>query len=39
VYRRKSNGVDTYWCAIHAEPKRDADGVSRVKPKKKGREV
>lgn len=39
VYRRKDNGVDTYWCAVHAEPKRDADGVSRAKPKKKGREV
>lgn len=39
VYRRKENGVDTYWCAMHAEPKRDQDGVSRAKPKKKGREV
>jgi hypothetical protein len=39
VYRRKENGTDTYWCAVHAEPKRDADGVSRAKPKKKGREV
>lgn len=39
VYRRKERGVDTYWCAFHAEPKRDKDGVSRAKPKKKGREV
>lgn len=39
IYRRKENGVDTYWCAKHAEPKRDKDGVSRAKPKKRGREV
>jgi hypothetical protein len=39
VYRRKEKGVDTYWCAVHAESKRDTDGVSRAKPKKKGREV
>jgi hypothetical protein len=39
VYRRKEKGVDTYWCAVHAEGQRDADGVSRAKPKKKGREV
>lgn len=39
VYRRQENGVDTYWCATHAEPKRDKDGVSRAKPKKKGRDV
>lgn len=39
VYRRKENGEDTYWCAVHAEPKRDKDGVSRAKPKKKGRDV
>lgn len=39
VYRRKERGVDTYWCAEHAEPKRLEDGVSRAKPKKKGREV
>jgi hypothetical protein len=39
VYRRKENGIDTYWCAVHAEPKRDKDGVSRAKPKKKGRDV
>lgn len=39
VYRRKEKGVDTYWCAVHAEQKRDADGVSRAKPKKKAREV
>lgn len=39
VYRRKENGVDTYWCSIHAEPRRDADGVSRAKPKKKRRDV
>ena len=39
VYRRKENGVDTYWCAAHAEPKRQADGVSRAKPSKKKRDV
>lgn len=39
VYRRKEKGVDTYYCATCAEPKRDKDGVSRAKPKKKGREV
>lgn len=39
VYRRKENGVGTYWCSVHAEGQRDADGVSRAKPKKKGRDV
>lgn len=39
VYRRKENGVDTYWCAAHAEVKRHEDGVSRAKPVKKKREV
>lgn len=39
VYRRKERGEDTYWCAVHAEPQREKDGVSRVKTKKKGREV
>lgn len=35
VYRRKEAGVDTYWCAVHAEPKRAQDGVSRAKPRRK----
>ena len=39
IYRRKESGVDTYWCSVHAEPKRDKDGVSRTKSKKKGRDV
>jgi hypothetical protein len=39
VYRRKENGTDTYWCAVHAEQKRVEDGVSRAKPKKKARDV
>lgn len=39
IYRRKENGVDTYWCAKCAEGQRDKDGVSRAKPKKKGRDV
>jgi hypothetical protein len=39
VYRRKEDGQVTYWCAVHAEPQRQRDGVSRVKTKKKGREV
>lgn len=25
VYRRKENGVDTYWCSMHAEPKKADD--------------
>jgi hypothetical protein len=24
-YRRKEKGVDTYWCSVHAEPKKAAD--------------
>lgn len=39
VYRRKEGGVTTYWCAEHAEVQRQKDGVSRVKTKKKGRDV
>ncbi len=39
IYRRVEGAMTTYWCAVHAEPKRDKDGVSRAKPKKKGREV
>lgn len=39
IYRRKENGMTAYYCAEHAEPLRDKDGVSRAKPKKKGREV
>jgi hypothetical protein len=39
VYRRREDGVDTYYCAKHAEVPRDTDGVSRTKTKKKGRDV
>jgi hypothetical protein len=39
VYRRKQDGILTYWCAEHAEVQRGKDGVSRAKTKKKGREV